>query len=55
MAPDELEKYNQEQSYIRKKELAAKFKINSEISETIKLETDVNYKEAANMVEQEAQ
>lgn len=54
MAPDELEKYKLEQSNIRKKERAAKFRINNEMHETIKRETDLNYKEAADMVEQKA-
>ena len=51
MAPDELEKLKQEEFTQRKKERAAKMKINNEMQETIKRETDQNYKAASEMYE----
>ena len=51
MAPDELEKLRQEEFTQRKKERAAKMKINNEMQETIKRETDQNYKAASEMYE----
>ena len=51
MAPDELEKLRQEEHAQRKKERAAKMKINNEVQETLKRETDVNYKETMQMFE----
>ena len=51
LAPDELEKLRQEEFTQRKKERAAKMKINNEMQETIKRETDQNYKAASEMYE----
>ena len=40
MAPDELERLRQEEAMQRKKERVAKMKINSEMQEQVKRETD---------------
>ena len=54
MRPEELEKMRQDEISQRKKERAAKMRINTEVQETIKRETDVNYKEATEMYESAA-
>ena len=51
MAPDELENMRQDEVLKRRKERVAKMKINSEIQEEVKLQTDENYKEAVDMYE----
>ena len=54
MAPDELEKLRQDEMIKRKKERAAKMKMNSTVQETLRMETDANYKEASMMYEKKA-
>ena len=51
MKPEELEKLRQDEIQQRKKERAVKMRLNNEAQETIKRETDANYKEAAIMFE----
>ena len=51
MKPEELETIRKQEIVQRKKERLVKMKINDEVQETIKRETDSNYKEAAEMVE----
>ncbi len=55
MAPEELEKLRQEDQAQRKKQLAAKMKIDNEVQETLKRETDVGYKQAMEMFEDSQQ
>ena len=52
MAPDELEKVIQDEMVQRKKERVAKMKINSEMQETIKKQSDPIYMEVSNMYEE---
>lgn len=52
MGPEEQKRMQQEEMDRRKKERAAKMKINKEVEETIKLETDKNYQMASNMLEE---
>ena len=52
MAPDELEKMRQDDIMKRKKERAVKMKLNNEMQENIKLETDKDYQEVNEILEQ---
>ena len=52
MGPEEQKRTQQQEMDRRKKERAAKMKINKEVEETIKLETDKNYQMASNMLEE---
>ena len=52
MAPDELEKLRQDDMMKRKKERAVKMRMNNEMQENIKLETDKDYQEVSNILEQ---
>ena len=54
MAPDELEKLRQEEMVKRKKERAAKMKLNSGIQDAVQMETDNDYKQASEMYEEKA-
>ena len=52
MAPDELEKIRSEGQTKRKKKRAAIMKLNNEVQDQIHMETDQNYKEASNLIEE---